>query len=492
MEEELEFDHDEVVQMRESLSELQALVKANETGISDLTTMIKATATTMRETISNVAALRDMVNDTSTQVKTMAEALTGVTETATTAFRLASGAQPTIIDHGVRLNTLVDDVSKMSSDIDGLRASYASPTDHTTQLAQLEGTVSQIDSEFIELRQLLEQQSGSRDSRTLPTPGPSASQDYVGLDQAQRKSPSAMDDVHPLFPDADPTYRAPQVPENAHATTHRVEFDSSHAADGDHPGGIPPPRQAAQGSRPSNLDSARAPFWQVPPTRYSYPAPSNAPLPHIGNMRQHMDDSLRMDPLDDDGHYDDDDASLGLGGMIVSPRNADRRWQALAQRISPFDVARLGNIQYRGTHGYEPLTEGIIHRCGYTEINSSDVLLAYNDIIEVHSRTCDNWEHPRGHYKGPQLERIPEKGISSFPRLSTLDVEHTVEFYDAFHKTAIIYLLPVMPFDCICIKMGFEALCPPGLGIPRYAQISRVLMELLPASFHDRTHRFPR
>ena len=55
-----------------------------------------------------------------------------------------------------------------------------------------------------------------------------------------------------------------------------------------------------------------------------------------------------------------------------------------------------------------------------------------------------------------------------------------MEFYDAFHKTAIIYLLPVMPFDCICIKMGFEALCPPGLGIPRYAMISRVLMELLP------------
>ena len=123
---------------------------------------------------------------------------------------------------------------------------------------------------------------------------------------------------------------------------------------------------------------------------------------------------------------------------------------------------------------------------------SSDVLLVYNDIIKVHSRTCNNWEHPRGHYKGPQLERILEKGIGSFPRLSTLAVEQSVEFYDAFQKTALIYLLPVMPFDCICIKMGFEALCPPGLGIPLYGMISRVLMELLPASFHDRTHRFPR
>ena len=122
-----------------------------------------------------------------------------------------------------------------------------------------------------------------------------------------------MDAVHPLFPNADPAYRTPRGPQatvRAHATTHQVEFDNSHAEDGDSTGGIPPPRQAAQGSRPSNLDSARAQFWQVPPTRHSYPAPSNAPLPRFGNMRQHMDDSLQMGPLDDNGHYDDDDAII--------------------------------------------------------------------------------------------------------------------------------------------------------------------------------------
>ena len=150
-------------------------------------------------------------------------------------------------------------------------------------------------------------------------------------------------------------------------------------------------------------------------------------------MRQHMDDSLRLGPLDDDGHYDDNDAPLGK--MIVSPWNPDQRRQALAQRISPFNVARLGNVRYHGgTHGYQLLTEGIIHRCGYTEINLSDVLLAYNDIIKVHSHTCDNWEHPRGHYKGPQLERILEKGIGLFPCLSKLDVEHTVNSTMHFKK----------------------------------------------------------
>jgi hypothetical protein len=44
----------------------------------------------------------------------------------------------------------------------------------------------------------------------------------------------------------------------------------------------------------------------------------------------------------------------------------------------------------------------------------------------------------------------------------------------------MIYLLFAMPFDCICIKMGFEALCPPGLGLPCYAMIAWVLMEILP------------
>jgi hypothetical protein len=195
---------------------------------------MKENATMMRENMSNVAALREIVEDTSTQVKTMAEALREVTETANNAFHLASGAQPTIIGHGVKLEALVDDVSRMSSDIDGLCASYASPTDHTTKLAQLEGTVSQIGSEFIELRKLMEAQSCSNmagDSQTMPTTDTSASQDFVGRDHGQHTSSWEMDDVHPLFHNEDLAYwtpREPQVPERAHATPQQDEVDSSH------------------------------------------------------------------------------------------------------------------------------------------------------------------------------------------------------------------------------------------------------------------------
>ncbi len=129
-----------------------------------------------------VVALSTTVDETSTQVKTMSDALREVTETATNAFRLALRVQPTITGHGVRLDALVDDVSKMSSDIDGLRASYTSTPNHATQLALLEGTVTRIDSEFVALRKLLNKQSVpnmSGDSRTMPTEDTSASPDDV-------------------------------------------------------------------------------------------------------------------------------------------------------------------------------------------------------------------------------------------------------------------------------------------------------------------------
>ena len=137
-------------------------------------------------------------------------------------------------------------------------------------------------------------------------------------------SRDATIDVHPLFRNADPAYRTPrepQVTERAHTTTHQDEFDSSQAEEEGSTGGIPPPRQAAQGSWPPNLESRRSPFRQVPPPWNLYQAASNAPPPRIGTVWQHMDDSHRMGPLDNDGRYDDNDASLE--GMIISPWNAD-------------------------------------------------------------------------------------------------------------------------------------------------------------------------
>ena len=91
----------------------------------------------------------------------------------------------------------------------------------------------------------------------------------------------------------------------------------------------------------------------------------------------------------------------------------------------------------------------------------------------------EKWED-RYHNRGPQVAKIFEKGLPTIPRLSSINVKSTVEFYIIFQKTSMIYLLLIMPFNCVNIKMGYEALCPPGLGLPCYAAIAQVLMEILP------------
>jgi len=65
LEDSLEFDHDEIAQTRDALSELNKIVLANANGLSDIQTMMKENATMMRENISNVVALREIVDDTS-------------------------------------------------------------------------------------------------------------------------------------------------------------------------------------------------------------------------------------------------------------------------------------------------------------------------------------------------------------------------------------------------------------------------------------------
>ena len=161
MEDALDNDRDEIVQTRGNLTKLEEIVLANAQGICDLRAM-------MRENVTTVVTLQRMVDETSNHMQTMTEALRMVMETATDALQLALSAQPTITGHGVCIDALVDDVSKMSSDIDDLRAS--------NQLAILEGTVSRIDSEFVALRQLLDKRTvpaESGDSCTLPTDGTS-------------------------------------------------------------------------------------------------------------------------------------------------------------------------------------------------------------------------------------------------------------------------------------------------------------------------------
>ena len=110
----------------------------------------------------------------------------------------------------------------------------------------------------------------------------------------------------------------------------------------------------------------------------------------------------------------------------------------------------------------------------------------YNNIILLHCRVWDAWENRHTQQSGPSVDQILEKGLPVFPRLGAADMEATVNFYDKLQKMSALFLFPLMLFDAINITMGFEGLCPPGLGLPGYAKIASVLMEILPHLLPDR------
>ena len=174
---------------------------------------------------------------------------------------------------------------------------------------------------------------------------------------------------------------------------------------------------------------------------------------------------------------DDEDALLG--GFIWFPHNVDRHRQAAIAKVSPFDIAALANTKYHGgIEGYYTLTPSIIHNCGYTAINTGDVISSYNEIILVHESVMTNWV---GRFTvGPQIDCILEKGLVSLPRLRPLEVESAVEWFDTLQKTLLIYLVPITLLNCVMIKMGYEALCVPGTGLSCYPIAACVLLELLP------------
>ena len=139
--------------------------------------------------------------------------------------------------------------------------------------------------------------------------------------------------------------------------------------------------------------------------------------------------------------------------------------------MSRYDLAALAYKDYHGgVRGFDPLMIRTIKNCGYTAINLDDIILCYRDIIHLHRKT---------------LERIMEKAMPLFQKLNGVTMADLVHFYDNFQKTGSIYLLPIMPFDAVNLDLGFEGLCPPGLGVDWYASIVAAIMEVIPRLLPD-------
>ena len=186
-----------------------------------------------------------------------------------------------------------------------------------------------------------------------------------------------------------------------------------------------------------------------------------------------------------------DTAHAGIpGGRIKTPRSIDPARRARDRKTNCFDLAGLANAGYHvGDDGVDVLNEMIISNCGYQSFHVDhleDVLLCFQEIINLHRVVVQTWTNTRTHFSRPVMEYILKKALPVFPRLQDLDVAGMVKFYDGLQKISMRYLLPLMPFDSISLAFGFEGLCPPGLGTVRYSAIASAWMDVLPCLLPQR------
>ncbi len=173
-----------------------------------------------------------------------------------------------------------------------------------------------------------------------------------------------------------------------------------------------------------------------------------------------------------------------MEGQITSPRSTDKERQARLLKLSCHDVDGLACNEYHGgPTGVNELTLKFIHACGYQTFpteDADDVLPCYSHIQLLHKKVRQAWFNPRTLQSGPSVDPILEKGLTLFPKLRETSTMETVAFYECLQQVSAAYLIPLMPFNAICIKNNYEGLFPPGLGTETYAECSAAILEILP------------
>jgi hypothetical protein len=172
-----------------------------------------------------------------------------------------------------------------------------------------------------------------------------------------------------------------------------------------------------------------------------------------------------------------------LGGRITLPCSTDKERHALLLKISHHDVAGLACRDYHaGTNGVKELTIGFIHPCSYQTFptdNADDVLPCYRHIQLLHKKVQQAWYNPRTLQSGPSVNCILERGLLVLPKLWDTDAKDTVAFYECLQQVSAAYLIPLMPFDVICLCNNYEGLVSPGLGTDTYAKCCAAIPEIL-------------
>ncbi len=136
-----------------------------------------------------------------------------------------------------------------------------------------------------------------------------------------------------------------------------------------------------------------------------------------------------------------EDASMVVGGAIVSPCYSNRAMHTQTLGASRFDIIKLATKEYHvGTDGISTLSKKLIQQCGYGTIKATveDVVVCFNNIIMVHHRVRELWYNSYAHTIGQQANKILSKSPSVFPKLTTLKVEDVVIFYDRLQEVSMI------------------------------------------------------
>jgi hypothetical protein len=183
------------------------------------------------------------------------------------------------------------------------------------------------------------------------------------------------------------------------------------------------------------------------------------------------------------------------GGHITTPRLADKDRMARLKNISRHNIAGLACVHYHGGEkGVQELSLSFIHECGYQSFSSTttanDVLPCYGSIQLQHKKVKQSWVNPHTLQSGPFVERILKRGLTVIPKLTELTAKATVTFYERLHQVSVTYLIPIMPFDSICLANNYEGLFPPGLGTEAYAECSTPSWNSFPGSFPTQTSNY--
>ena len=140
---------------------------------------------------------------------------------------------------------------------------------------------------------------------------------------------------------------------------------------------------------------------------------------------------------------------------------------------------QLGIKEYQGD-GTTTLNENYLSKCGFGKAatDTEDLGTIYSDIMTIYDHVMSIWTNDRDG-NGPQVHKIVNKFLTSFPKLLSTDMAAVVDFYDKLQRVSHKYCMPLTPFDYILLQYKHYGLCIPNMG-RKYRESAMGLLEILP------------